>query len=117
MFNQKLILISLIFSLLMFFAGCSSKANPATPSNDTYSGQLPVGVSDRFPDNSPASGFGALGIFNLNISANETEAELTPLRESLLTDVLEVVDITNFLQLAPCNDCAHIESVNLDLDG
>jgi N-acetylneuraminic acid mutarotase len=76
-----------------------------------------VGVSDRLPDGSPASGTGALGVFNLLVNADEISAELIPLRQNSLTDTLEVVDITNFLAMAPCTDCAKIRSISIDADG
>ena len=60
---------------------------------------------------------GTLGLFNLHINPSGTTAELTSMRSGALTDVLEVVDITNFMTLAPCFDCVKINSVSLDIDG
>jgi len=116
MFQRAIVALFLSFAFVIL-AGCSSQTNPATPSENGLSGQPLVGVSDRFPDGSPAAGMGALGIFNLFVNSDEISAELTPLRQSALTDVLEVVDITNFLQMAPCSDCAKIDSISLDADG
>ena len=113
--KTKLFLITFVL-LSSMIIGCSSQNNPATPSQDVLSGQPLVGVSERFPDGSPASGMGALGIFNLSVNADEISAELTPIRQNSLTDVLEVVDITNFLRMAPCSDCAIIDSIFLDID-
>jgi len=62
---------------------------------------FPVGVTDRFPDNSPAGGVGMLGVFNLSIDPSNVTASLAPVRQATLTDVLEVVDITNFLVDVP----------------
>jgi hypothetical protein len=83
--------------------------------NDEHS--FPVGVTDRFPDNSPAGGVGMLGLFNLSIEPSNMTASLAPVRKAALTDVLEVVDITNFLQMAPCTDCVRLKSVSMDADG
>jgi hypothetical protein len=83
--------------------------------NDEHS--FAVGVTDRFPDNSPAGGVGMLGVFNLNIEPSNVTASLAPVRQATLTDVLEVVDITNFLQMAPCTDCVRLKSVSMDADG
>jgi hypothetical protein len=78
---------------------------------------IPIGVSDTFPDGSPSSGMGALGLFNLSIDSANGTAELASLRQTALADVLEVVDITNFLQMSPCYDCAKIGAVSIDADG
>lgn len=116
---NKLIGFPLLIVLLVLLTSCSSspKTNIITPSGEYNTDQPQVGVSDRFPDGSPASGIGSLGIFSLSLNADEITAELTSLRESSLVDVLEVVDITNFLRIAPCFDCAKIESVEIDIDG
>lgn len=66
---------------------------------------------------SPASGYGALGIFNLHVDPLNLSAELTSLRSSSLQDVLEVVDITNFLRMAPCTNCVKLRSVSFNPDG
>lgn len=91
--------IAILLSLLV--CGCSSSSNnslqnPVTPAL-CKSESMPVGVSDRFPDGSPASGFGVMGIYNLTLNPENMTAELTSLRTGALTDTLEVVDITNFL--------------------
>ncbi len=107
----------LMVFVFVFFAGCSSQTNPVTPDDSVLSGQPLVGVSDRFPDDSPASGTGALGVFNLHVNADEISAELTPLRKNSLTDALEIVDISNFLAMAPCTNCVKISSISIDADG
>jgi len=112
-----------LFSLMLFSCifGCSNGNNPLTapdPLNqDLASKHLPVGISDTFIDGSPAGGIGTLGLFSLIIYPQDNKAELIPLRQSTLTDVLEVVDITNFLSLAPCTDCAKLHSISTDVDG
>jgi outer membrane protein assembly factor BamB len=111
----------LLFAVFMFlFLGCSNGNNPVTdPGNQTFKpiNVLPAGVSDWNPDGSPRAGMGMLGLFTLHVDPNQAIAEIHPLRKSSLTDVLEEVDITNFLMLAPCSDCAKIKSIELDPDG
>jgi hypothetical protein len=115
---------SLIFILLLLVAfaawGCSSGSqNPSHPGNTDLSSieTIPVGVIDRLPDGSPSEGFGLMGIYTLNLNSHDATAELNPIRRSSLTDTLESVDITYFLHLAPCTDCAKMKSVSLDADG
>jgi len=106
--------------LLGLLWGCSSNiAKPTEPLNpiNQFTGNLAVGVSDRFPDGTPSGGFGVMGLFTLDIRADELRAELNPIRSSSLPDTLEVVDITNFLMLVPCTNCVKIKSVALDPDG
>ncbi|MCD6216293.1 PKD domain-containing protein [bacterium] len=116
---RYLFLVTIALSLLV--CGCSSNSNdpfnnPVTPAF-SESESMPVGVSDRFPDGSPAAGFGVMGVYNLELNPEQMSAELISLRTGALTDTLEVVDITNFLSMAPCTDCAKIKSVSLDVDG
>ena len=114
--NLLVVLILLLTAIL----GCSSSSeksvSPTMPTSG-ITGNLPIGVSDRFPDGSPSEGFGVMGLFELTIDALNMRAELTPIRKSALTDVLEVVDITNFLMMAPCTTCVKIKSVAMDADG
>jgi len=117
----RAILTAFVILIFAIFAGCSGGNSLVTlpgHGSDTFSSNtLPVGVSDRFSDGSPASGMGVLGLFNLSVDPVNATAELASLRQTALTDVLEIVDITNFLQMAPCYDCAKIGSVSLDADG
>ena len=111
--------IAIIFALSIL--GCSKSGNPLTPTNapveiSSY-GSLPVGVSDTSPDGTPSGGMGALGLFQLRIDPSTANAEMNSLRSSALTDVLETVDISNFLKLAPCSNCVKIKSVALDSNG
>ena len=112
-----------LFALII--CGCSSGHQPVTPDSLNQDNanvaitinSMPVFVSDISLDGSPLEGMGALGVFQLEINPSDNSAELISLRQSALTDVLEVVDITNFLQLAPCTDCVKIQSISLDIDG
>ncbi len=114
-------LLFITIALLLLVYGCSSNSNnsiqnPVTPAFSEWE-SLPVGVCDRFSDGSPAAGFGVMGIYNLTLVPDMVSAELTSLRSMASADTLEVVDITNFLSMAPCSDCAKIKSVSLDADG
>jgi hypothetical protein len=115
MMLKPVLYLFLITIIVISFTGCSGSESPVHP--ETVYTSLPVGISDMGSDGIPAGGSGALGIFNLHVDAANLNAQLTPLRQTELTDVLEVVDITNFLRLAPCVDCAKIKSVALDSDG
>jgi PKD repeat protein len=108
--------------IILIAVGCSG--NPTIPGpgdiNDLTAlktSNLPVGVTEWSEDGSPAGGMGTLGLFNLTIDPQTVSAELTPLRDASLTDVLEVVDITNFLTLAPCVNCAKLNSISQDTEG
>ena len=113
-------LILLIISIGFIF-GCSNKGNPVTiqQGDQTHSStDYPlVGVTDIFPDGSPYAGMATIGLFQIHLDPNDLSADLIRFRESSLNDVLEVVDITNFLQLTPCTDCVKIKSVSLNTDG
>jgi outer membrane protein assembly factor BamB len=118
--NLHLVAFNLILAFVIF-TGCSSGDFPIQSESITNSNQklptLPVGVSEFAPDGSAISGMGTLGLFNLHIDPAKTIAELTSIRDGALTDTLEVVDITNFLLLAPCTECVKIKSISLDADG
>ncbi len=117
--------INIIAAVVLAFltASCSggdksiTSPSPDNPLFGSSDKSAQIGVSDWFSDGSPSAGMGALGLFNLGIDAKSVSAELIPIRTGALTDVLEIVDITNFLQMAPCMDCAKIGSVSLDVDG
>ena len=116
--------IRIFFCVLLFvlFAGCSGSSNPTTP-NDLSSENrhgisvLPLGVSEVDEKGIPISGYGTLGIFEVSIDTQSMQAEINSLRNTSSTDVLEVVDITNFLLLSPCTDCVKIEGVEFNADG
>jgi hypothetical protein len=115
MHSHRIHLLILII-LALIITGCSSASlNPSIPSNNTS--QLTVAVSDLSPDGTPLGGVGTLGLFQVTVDTMNLKAELAPIRTLASADVLEVVDMTNFLQLAPCTDCVDIRSVSLDDDG
>lgn len=118
--------IVIILSVTIFFlTGCSSNTKTiVSPDNKNELSQLfklndkfPITVSDYDEFGNPRAGLGVLGIFTLHLDPSKAEATLTPLRTLNATDTLEIVDITNFLTLAPCTDCARIKSVSLNNDG
>ena len=87
---------------------------PGPQSASTYDA-LPVFISEYDIYGNPSQGRGILGLFDLTVTPES--ASLASLRQSSLTDVLEVVDITNFLSLAPCADCVKVKSVAIDPNG
>ncbi len=103
------------------FIGCSDGANSVVPTassdsqSETFNG-LAIGVSDYSPNGNPMAGSGALGLFEIHVDIRTLEGEITPFRTTALTDVLEIVDITTFLQSAPCTDCVKLRSISLDSD-
>lgn len=115
---------TVLFFLLLVMS-CSNDSGIIIPSNQTSNNssvlpsydKIPVLLSDRFPDGTPREGMGTLGIFSLHLDPARIDAKLNPLRNADSTDVLEIVDITNFLTLAPCTDCARIKSVSVNIDG
>jgi hypothetical protein len=116
-------IILLFFTIVVFhvFIGCSSQNIPiapeSAPNNTLNVESMPVGVSEFSTDGAPLAGQGMIGLFNLHIDPLIATADISSLREGALTDVLEVVDITHFLQLAPCTDCVKIKSIAIDPDG
>jgi len=117
-FNQ--IMIGVV--LFLFLVGCSSlKQNPE--SLDTINPealvthQMPI-IATKFDEKGIAvEGMGAIGLFNVSVNPNELNASLSSIRKGSSQDVLEVVDITNFMQLRTCTNCVKIKSVSLNDDG
>jgi len=68
-------------------------------------------------ENSPIGGYGALGIFHGIVNPSSLTGELNSLRSSAIDDALEMVDLTNFLSLAPCTNCVKMKGIELDADG
>jgi hypothetical protein len=122
MFLNRFLSLILLCSVAVAF-GCSSQLNtPTLPGTDsinslTTTGSIPAGVSDFSSDGAALAGMGTLGFFSLNINPAELTAELVPLRNSALEDVLEIVDITNFMTMSPCYDCVKLQSISVDMDG
>lgn len=96
----------LIVAVLLI--GCSSETNPVTPNN---SGTIADDISTEKYLSS-----GLLGVFAGHIDVGKLEGELAPFRNTSSQDVLEVVDITNFLSMAPCYDCVKLHSIELNAD-
>jgi hypothetical protein len=124
MITSHLRSISIIAIILSFtFVGCSGGVNsPTTPgqslpgNNETVT-QISAGVSDYDANGNPAGGIGTLGLFSVHVNPTDLTGEMQSLRTGSLTDVLETVDITNFMTLAPCSDCAKLHSISIDADG
>jgi hypothetical protein len=108
-----LILLALVLTII---TGCSGAKSPVLPSGSgekADSNFNPISESNN-PDQYFNSGI--LGVYSGYIDPITLTGELSPLRASANKDVLEVVDITNFLSMAPCSNCVKIHSVSLDAD-
>jgi hypothetical protein len=117
---MKILYVPTLIALIFLLIGCSS-GNPVNPSDvekePVKISQIPLGVRDITADGVVSGGQGVLGLFEITAQKDTLTADLTSLRNGSLVDVLEEVDITNFLQLAPCTDCVKIDSVSLNDDG
>jgi hypothetical protein len=120
MVSKCLSAVLFIISISLLTPACSGGTQVSQivyPQFEVKSASLPVGVTDWRDDGSVSAGMGVMGLFNVHIDIDNMSASMEPTRESALTDVLEVVDISNFLQLAPCTDCAKLKSVSINTDG
>lgn len=113
--------ISVVAICLVVF-GCSSGGSQPLIPNETpdtsYTGlNIPIGVTDWSEDGYPVEGMGVLGAYNCSVTPERLAADISPIRKINSTDVLEVVDVSNFLQLNPCTDCVKVKSVALDSNG
>ncbi len=116
--KQAVILTGFIFTLLLLMS-CSTSA-PTVPSDlicDSSDYNSPILISNRDMNGNPTDGIGMLGAFFLNVETDPLSCELVPVRNASITDSLEVIDITNFLSLAPCKDCITIRNIGFNEDG
>ncbi|MFH1514885.1 MAG: PKD domain-containing protein, partial [bacterium] len=104
-------------SVVVLSIGCSSGNNPVITNDSGEFAYLPVGVSDYDADQNPINGYGILGLFEVNVDVGSLTGEVQSLRETSSTEVLEIVDITNFLTMAPCGDCVKLMGVELSPAG
>ena len=120
---QKYIYQLTIFCILAILAiGCSSNSNPVAPIESGYDqitkvNTFPLGVSDYNADGNPMNGYGVLGLFEFNVDIDSLTGEVQSLRSTSSAEVLEIVDITNFLTIAPCGDCVKLMGVELSSSG
>jgi hypothetical protein len=118
--RRTLIYASLLAIALLLFIGCSA-SNPVdtAPEDITNNSEFnsSILVSDRNIGQNPIEGTGLIGVFNARIELDSLSGEFAPIRTSASEDVLEIVDITNFLLLTPCFDCINLKSVALNSDG
>ena len=116
--EKLLSLFIFIYAACYVFAGCSGSDIPTSPEPMAFDadGFLPVGVSDYDSNGNPLAGYGSLGLFEIHVNIETLEGEITPFRTTASADVLEIVDITNFLQVAPCTECVKLRSIALDAD-
>lgn len=100
------LLIFLLIIVITSISACSSNPLQIVFQSPSLSRASDIGSGE----------FSILGFFSLFLDKTTVSADLTPMRKTLLTDTLESVDLTNFLTMAPCSDCAKIESVGLNND-
>lgn len=109
--------LGLFAALVMLWAiSCGSSSEPVSPGSsfvDNPEIDFPLFVSDVNADGTPISGGGAFGVFAVHVDSETLEYDMTPLRTnaSSTKDVLEVIDITNFMTIWPCTDCASLLEV------
>jgi PKD repeat protein len=125
MLSLRIMLSLALVMCILNLCSCSRGTvfEPVVPSDSSlnqeipeFSDQTPVLVSDYDLSGKPREGTGLLGLFQGHIDINSLTGELTPLRTASSFDVLEIVDITNFLTVTPCHYCARITGVFLDDD-
>ena len=119
--RSKILFILLAMIFVFLVPGCSGRDNPMISSVSSHEklsyDSVPAVFTDYSSDGSISGGMGALGLFQMHLDPSSLDGELTSLRRSSLEDVIEIVDITNFLELAPCTNCVKMRSVALDPDG
>jgi len=85
---MRILTIIATITFIILSGGCSGNyyriTLPEPQINDVYS--FPVGVTDRFPDGSPAGGEGMLGLFNLSINPSNVTVSLVPIRQAATTE-------------------------------
>ena len=115
---MKMLFGSIMSVIFIFIIGCSGN-QPITPDTlKSVAGDFKpqVMVSDWDSEGNPLEGSGILGAFQVKVNLENLSGELIPIRQNQSQDVLEIVDITNFLTLAPCTDCVHLNSIRMDTD-
>jgi hypothetical protein len=99
--------------------GGSSPTEPASLQDQTELSQeidsFPVAITGNLSD-SGMTGTGVLGAFEVNIDPANMTGEITPFRISSAIKDSFIVDITNFLSIAPCKDCLKLIAVALGAD-
>ncbi len=116
--EKRLSLFICFFTACLIFSGCSGSNISTAPGVTAFdSTDLALdGVSDFDANGKPLAGCGSLGLFEIHVNVETLEGEITPFRTTASADVLEIVDITNFLQVAPCTECVKLRSIALDSD-
>jgi hypothetical protein len=100
-----ILLISGLIVIAAFLSACS-KGSPIIPEN--------AGL----PDSSSKIESGALmmGGYDLNISADHTQAEITQSRDVSAVGDSWYCELTKFFTVKPCADCLRIKGVSVDAD-
>ena len=113
---MKMLFGSIMSVILIFVIGCSGN-QPITPDTlKSVAGDFKpqVMVNEWDSEGNPLEGSGILGAFQVKVNLENLSGELIPIRQNQSQDVLEIVDITNFLTLAPCTDCVDLNSIRMD---
>jgi len=120
MIKNKIIFEIFIILILLFSIGCSKSDSLVQPSsgleNESEFYNSGLGISD-ISDGKIKGGIGTLGLFQARINSKNLTGEMVPIRSSMLTDVLESVDITGFMTVRPCVDCVKLQSIGLNPSG
>ena len=113
------LLLLILFLMIVLGMSCSKNGGVLPDANGTSIPEiasLPILVSDFDSRGNPTGGWGVLGLFNIQGKPSTGNFSIESLRSGALYDALEVVDITNFMTLAPCTYCVKVHSVQLNND-
>jgi len=100
--------------ILLFFAlGCSGRLPVAPGMNGERSTPDIIEGNADSQESSPAF----LGLYQINLDTDDMSWSVEPIRKTSSNDVLESVDITQFLTSTPCKDCVRIFNLGINSDG
>lgn len=110
----------IVFTCILALTSCtdSSPVDVTSPNPKTLDGTtVPVLVSDWDENGNPSGGIGLLGAYHVSVDIDSLTGEMTSLRNTASQDVVEIVDITNFLMASPCTSCVELKSIMLNNSG
>lgn len=121
---KLIVLFTMYFIILGLMSnGCShegsSPTEPLSPQDNTDLSQVidsfPLVITGSLPDQG-MTGMGVLGAFEVNIDPTNLNGEIIPFRTSSAVKDSFIVDISNYLSIAPCSDCLKLIAVALGAD-